>query len=194
MLLPFMIKLIGILKTYKLKLLKLLKGFLYITIAFWNSCLVYSSTFTSTPVSLPTWNVYQMGCWYFDVWITKQLFRIGSYVSSCCMRCGHVLFRGFLVFSFVGVLCRSTLCFLACAKVVVLVCNWCHSWWKNSNVRASGSALPRKLSGHPWNIRTPENSQRVRALIEQSPRRSARNTLLPWEFLIKLWAEFFVEI
>jgi len=43
-----------------------------------------------------------------------------------------------------------------------------------SNVIASGSALPRKPSGHPRNIRTPENVQRVRALIEQSPRHSAR--------------------
>ena len=43
-----------------------------------------------------------------------------------------------------------------------------------SNVRASGSALPRKPSGRPRNVRTPENVQRVRASIEQSPRRSAR--------------------
>jgi len=41
-------------------------------------------------------------------------------------------------------------------------------------VRASGSALPRKPSGCPQNVRTPENVQRVRASIEQSPRRSAR--------------------
>ena len=43
-----------------------------------------------------------------------------------------------------------------------------------SNVRASGSALPRKPSGHPRNVRTPENVQRVQASIEQSPKRSAR--------------------
>ena len=43
-----------------------------------------------------------------------------------------------------------------------------------SNVRASGSALRRKPSGRPRNVRTPENVQRVRASIEQSPRRSAR--------------------
>jgi len=43
-----------------------------------------------------------------------------------------------------------------------------------SNVRARGSALPRKPSGRPRNVRTPENVQRVRALIEESPRRSAR--------------------
>jgi len=43
-----------------------------------------------------------------------------------------------------------------------------------SNVRASGSALPRKPSVLPRNVRTPENVQRVRASIEQSPRRSAR--------------------
>jgi hypothetical protein len=45
MLLPFMIKLVGLLKLYKLKLLILLillKRFLYITIVFWNSCLVVS--------------------------------------------------------------------------------------------------------------------------------------------------------
>ena len=41
-------------------------------------------------------------------------------------------------------------------------------------MRASGSALPRKPSGRPRNVRTPENVQRVRASIEQSPRRSAR--------------------
>jgi len=28
-----------------------------------------------------------------------------------------------------------------------------------SNVRASGSALPKKPSGHPRNVRTPENVQ-----------------------------------
>jgi hypothetical protein len=43
------------------------------------------------------------------------------------------------------------------------------------NVRASGSELPRKPSGRPRNVRIPENVQRVRASIEQSPRRSARN-------------------
>jgi len=43
-----------------------------------------------------------------------------------------------------------------------------------SNVTASGSALPRKPSGRPRNMRTPEHVQRVRASIEQSPRRSAR--------------------
>ena len=42
-----------------------------------------------------------------------------------------------------------------------------------SNMRASGSALPRKPSGRPQNVRTHENV-RVRASIEQSPRRSAR--------------------
>jgi len=30
-----------------------------------------------------------------------------------------------------------------------------------SNVRASGSTLPRKPSGRPRNVRTPENVQRV---------------------------------
>jgi hypothetical protein len=30
-----------------------------------------------------------------------------------------------------------------------------------SNERTSGSALPRKESGRPWNVRTPENVQRV---------------------------------
>jgi len=44
-----------------------------------------------------------------------------------------------------------------------------------SDVTASGSALPRKPSGRPRNVRTPENVQRVRASIEQSPRRSVRN-------------------
>ena len=43
-----------------------------------------------------------------------------------------------------------------------------------SNVRASGSELSRKPSGRPRNVRTPENVQRVRASIEQSPRSSAR--------------------
>jgi len=43
-----------------------------------------------------------------------------------------------------------------------------------SNVRAGGSALPRKPSGRPRNVRTPQNVQRVRASTEQSPRRSAR--------------------
>ena len=41
------------------------------------------------------------------------------------------------------------------------------------NVTASGSALPRKPSGRPWNVRTPENV-RVWASMEQSPRCSAR--------------------
>ena len=41
-------------------------------------------------------------------------------------------------------------------------------------MRASGSALPRKPSCRPRNDRTPENVQRVRASIEQFPRRSAR--------------------
>ena len=54
-----------------------------------------------------------------------------------------------------------------------------------SNVRASGSALPRKPSGRPRNVRTPENVQRVRVSIEQSPWSSARK-LLPWGFLIEL--------
>ena len=35
-----------------------------------------------------------------------------------------------------------------------------------SNVTASGSALPRKPSGRPRNVRTPENVQRVRASTE----------------------------
>jgi len=43
-----------------------------------------------------------------------------------------------------------------------------------SNLRASGSALPRKPSGRPRNVRTPENVQRVRASIKQYLRRSAR--------------------
>jgi len=42
-------------------------------------------------------------------------------------------------------------------------------------VTASGSALPRKSSGRSRNVRTPANVERVRASIEQSPRRSARN-------------------
>jgi len=43
-----------------------------------------------------------------------------------------------------------------------------------SNVRASVSALPRKPSGRPRNVRTPENVQQARASMEQSSRRSAR--------------------
>ena len=43
-----------------------------------------------------------------------------------------------------------------------------------SNVRASGSALPREPSGCPWYVRTPENVQQVRASIDQSLRCSAR--------------------
>jgi len=42
------------------------------------------------------------------------------------------------------------------------------------NVKASGSALPRKPSGHPRNVRTSENVQWIRASIEQSPRHSAQ--------------------
>jgi hypothetical protein len=56
-------------------------------------------------------------CWYFDIWITKQLFQIGSCVPSCCMGCGCVLFRGFLVFFFSSYAC----CVLACVEIVVLV-------------------------------------------------------------------------
>ena len=41
-------------------------------------------------------------------------------------------------------------------------------------MRGSGSALPRKPSGRPRSVRTPENLQRVRASIEQYPRRFAR--------------------
>ena len=41
-------------------------------------------------------------------------------------------------------------------------------------MRASRSALRRKPSGRPRNVRTPEIVQRVRASIAQSPRRSAR--------------------
>jgi hypothetical protein len=88
---------------------------------FWNSFLLYSSTFTSTPVSLPTWNVYQMDCWHFDIWITKQLFRIGSYVSSCCMGRDRVLFRGFLVCFPSYACCVDLLCVLACVEVALLV-------------------------------------------------------------------------
>ena len=44
----------------------------------------------------------------------------------------------------------------------------------SSNVRKSGSALPRKPCGRPRDVRTPENVQRVRASIVLSPRRSAR--------------------
>ena len=43
-----------------------------------------------------------------------------------------------------------------------------------SNMTASGSALSSKPSGRPRNVRTPENMQRVRASVQQSPRRSAR--------------------
>ena len=42
------------------------------------------------------------------------------------------------------------------------------------NVTASGSALPRKPSGCPRNVRIPENVQRARPSMEQSPRRSAQ--------------------
>jgi hypothetical protein len=73
--------------------------------------------FTSTP----TWNVSQMDCWYFDIWITKQLIRIGSYVSSCCMRRGRVLFRGFLVWFPSYACCVDLLCVFACVEVLVLV-------------------------------------------------------------------------
>jgi hypothetical protein len=96
--------------------LKLLKRLLYITIVFWNSCLVYSSTFTPTPVSLPTWNVYQVDCSYFDIWITKQLFRNGN-----CMGRGRVLIRGFLVYFPLYAWCVDLLCVLACVERVVLV-------------------------------------------------------------------------
>jgi hypothetical protein len=107
-------------KTYKLKLLQLLQ-LSKIFFVFRNSCVVLSSTFTSTPVSLLMWNVYQMDCWYFDIWITKQLFQIGSYVSSCCMGCGHALFCGFLVCFPSYACCVDLLCVLACVEVVVLV-------------------------------------------------------------------------
>jgi len=41
-------------------------------------------------------------------------------------------------------------------------------------VTANGSALPRKPSARPWNVRTRENVQQILASIEQSPRRSTR--------------------
>lgn len=42
------------------------------------------------------------------------------------------------------------------------------------NLRATGSALPRKPLGRPRSVRTPENIAVVRASVEQSPSRSAR--------------------
>jgi hypothetical protein len=51
----------------------------------------------------------------------KQLFRIVSYVSFCCMRRGRVLFRGFLVCFPSYACCVDLLCVLACVEVEVLV-------------------------------------------------------------------------
>jgi hypothetical protein len=47
------------------KIIKMIKIFVYITIVFRNSCLVESTMFTPTPVSVPTWNVYQNGLLIF---------------------------------------------------------------------------------------------------------------------------------
>ena len=41
-----------------------------------------------------------------------------------------------------------------------------------SNLRATWSASPKKPTGRPRNVGTPENVQRVLASMEQSPRRS----------------------
>lgn len=46
------------------------------------------------------------------------------------------------------------------------------NWVKN--LRATGSAMPKKPFGRPKSVRTPENIAAVRTSIEQSPSRSAR--------------------
>jgi hypothetical protein len=46
-----------------------------------------------------------------------------------------------------------------------------HVWV--SNFRATGSALKKKSPGRPCTVTTPENVARVRASIQQSPKRSA---------------------
>lgn len=43
-----------------------------------------------------------------------------------------------------------------------------------SNVKTTGSAVPKKPAGRPKSVRTPQNIEAVRASIEQSPTRSAR--------------------